>query len=354
MRNKRIGFASISREEVRWAIANIRPLKAGMNIYSLQVEIPAINEADIEVAGRIDTAGRTLTGIVNELSQKFEHCDQAAVSCFGPFVPPKAGASVDNPIIAYFQTDLDAGGKSLIDLFLASPYWAGKPKPFIITDAASIALGEYYTRFQKRLAPFKSDINDQDDTDIYARKTLVALILGKGVGGGTVIGGQIPPFQYHPEMGHAPMQRMEGDKRPNTECLFHKDCATGMLARTKLPREKNGEISNEGLELFAFYAAQLCATVTYMIGPDAISLSGSMIRDYPETVDMIKASFKQILRVRRAANDGRLWIAQESDDAQEDYISASDPRSSVMGTLIHALNYSRYADLRARAKKREN
>lgn len=346
MKRRKIGVASINRAETRWAIVNASPHRVG---------IPQLINEDVEKNGHIDPKGMTLREILEELSRLFDDCDQVAISCFGPFIPATPDAEGNGrPTISNLQSDLQAGGTDIAATFNSHRKRTGKPNivPWVITDAAAAALGEYYTRFQRQDVPFKGKVDKTNSSGVYARKTLVALILGKGIGGGIVIGGQIPPFQYHPEMGHVPMLRMKGDTRPSSGCTFHKDCVTGLLARATLETKKSGVITKSGLEHFAFYAAQLCATVTYIVGPDAIALSGSMIRDYPEAVVLIKNQFREILRLRRAANDHAPLIAQERDSFQRDYISAADPRSPLVGTLIHALNFSRYAEILERTQKR--
>lgn len=69
-----------------------------------------------------------------------------------------------------------------------------------------MAIGELNIRYWRRDYPF-TDLPSPDKSFSYRRKTLVALAMGKGVGGGFVIGGQTYQFNYHPEMGHMPVQK---------------------------------------------------------------------------------------------------------------------------------------------------
>lgn len=261
-----------------------------------------------------------------------------AISSFGPF------ENLNNQIhrnrfygqISPLQKDLNAGGKNLVQLSVEHIIQNIRTDVVVTTDANALALGELYKRARERKYPFNeySEFNDRcvEMKTAFSRATVLSLLLGKGVGGGIAYGGgQVWQQHYHPEMGHIPVTRFPGDMRASA-CSVHDDCITGFLSRDSL--EVNGLITERNWILFYQYAAQLIATATYMICPDVITLSGSLIRERPSAINGIFEELDEILRGRRPDRT-KYYIRQESDLVFEDYLGIADDKSQILGTVLY-------------------
>lgn len=320
MSDKIVGAVSIGRADTSWIVLKARP----------HVGVPGLNERDIMETGSASNWGKDYIEVVKDVSARLRpyNCSGMTVSSFGPFLH-EIGMGIDRGdevVISTHQTALHAGG---INVSSAFKQCAGI-KPEIITDATAVALGEFVTRYWRRDAPFR---HLDEEGVAYKRKIVASLILGHGVGGGFVIGGQPVPFTYHPEMGHLPVTKLEKEPR-DCACRVHRDCAEGFLGRQTLNAEGD-RLSFLGLHQFAYYAAQLCESITYMLGPDVITLAGSTIRDYPETIPMIREELAMRLRGRNVTE--KPLIAQEDIAGLPDYISQAERSSYLLGTVLHAI-----------------
>lgn len=324
MSEKIVAAVSINRTETSWVVMRT----------DRQDGLPDLKEEDIVHKAAMSNVGKNLRGIIEHVSDTLRPyaCSVLAVGSFGPFFTVNSSRGEDI-FISEQQTELQAGNQNLSELF--EQYT--DIRPAIITDATAVALGEFLTRYKRRDPPFDSV---GEHASGYKRKTLVSLIFGKGVGGGFTIGGKVSPFTYHSEMGHMPVVKMENERR-GCACRFHNDCLTGYLGRDTLDK-KGDKLSDLGLHQFSHYAAQLCAAVTYILGPDAIALTGSTIQAYPdETIPMIRDELENLLQGRRVAVQP--FIAQERAGSAKRYISQADKSSYLMGTLLHAIDLAHEA-----------
>lgn len=333
----RIGATAITREDVSWTIYE-------MDERDRSLGPPRIASKGILVSGSEKPMG-DLRQVIASLSGEFlrHGCDRISVSCFGPF--DSIGERIDDEAsfgrISKRQSTLNAGGQNVIELF-HEHCGIEKSRIHLTTDANAVALGELVRRasMPDREAPFE-EVKDPHLAQAYRNVVLVALIFGKGIGGGVTIGGEPLQRNFHPEMGHIPVTRMYNDSRPDG-CAYHIDCATGLAQFDVLDKDKNGILSRRGLEQFAFYAAQVCAAATYMLGPDAIVLAGSTIFAYPQSIALIREETKKIFVARGGASRPG-FIKQESSDRLGAFITPADPHSYLLGTLAHGIARTRQA-----------
>jgi len=112
----------------------------------------------------------------------------------------------------------------------------------------------------------------------------VYVTIGTGIGGAAVIAGSLVGAVGHPEMGHVPVRRANGDDLPGV-CPFHGDCLEGMAsgpavaARWGAPAEDlDGTDADDATALVAGYLAQGLRTITYVIAPERIVVGGGVAR----------------------------------------------------------------------------
>ena len=135
---------------------------------------------------------------------------------------------------------------------------------------------------------------------------LVAYVtVGTGIGGGLSIAGETLKGNPHPEIGHIRMVRRPGD-RFASGCLFHADCAEGLVAGPAI-RRRLGDIADladapDVLALAADYLAQLCATLTLAWSPDCIVLGGGVLGAHG-LIDAVRTELQAQLGTYGAAAD---------------------------------------------------
>lgn len=110
------------------------------------------------------------------------------------------------------------------------------------------------------------------------------ITVGTGVGVGLVINGKTVKGLTHPEMGHIPIKRKEGDTFSGT-CPFHSDCVEGMTNSAALAKRKGcdpSELKNLTDEdpvwdYCAFYLAELCVSLILTASPEKICIGGGIL-----------------------------------------------------------------------------
>lgn len=112
----------------------------------------------------------------------------------------------------------------------------------------------------------------------------VYLTVGTGIGGGAIMEGSVLHGLGHPEMGHLPVVRADGDDFTGV-CPFHGACLEGMASgpaiegRWGRPAEDLGPVeAAEAAELVASYLAQGLRAVTYVVVPQRIVVGGGVAR----------------------------------------------------------------------------
>ncbi|HSX56744.1 MAG TPA: ROK family protein [Sphingomonas sp.] len=108
---------------------------------------------------------------------------------------------------------------------------------------------------------------------------LAYVTVGTGIGAGLARDGHTLTGALHPEMGHVPVLRFEGDATPST-CPFHASCAEGMAAGPALQRRLDGralEDSPADFAAVADYLGQFFATIVLAWSPHRIVVGGGVM-----------------------------------------------------------------------------
>lgn len=105
----------------------------------------------------------------------------------------------------------------------------------------------------------------------------IYVTVGTGIGGGAVVGGELVGGAGHPEMGHIPVRRIEGDEYRG-RCPYHGDCLEGMASGPALA-DRFGpwdEWGREVVELATRYLAQGLRTMVYLLAPQVVIVGGGV------------------------------------------------------------------------------
>lgn len=122
------------------------------------------------------------------------------------------------------------------------------------------------------------------------------MTVGTGVGVGLVLNGAPVHGLQHPEGGHVLAARHAGDEHwAPGKCVEDLCGADAIAARIGVDQERLHTVSDEhpAWDSVAFYLAQLCLSVTYMVSPHVIVLSGGVMKRavlFPK----IRAHFKEM------------------------------------------------------------
>ena len=106
--------------------------------------------------------------------------------------------------------------------------------------------------------------------------------VGTGIGCGLAMNGSSLTGVMHPEAGHLPLSRQQGDELPSV-CRFHENCAEGLVSGPAL-RQRLGEgrdLSDDPLvqELVVQYLGQLAASLVLTWSPHRIVWGGGALAD---------------------------------------------------------------------------
>lgn len=109
--------------------------------------------------------------------------------------------------------------------------------------------------------------------------TVAYVTVGTGIGGGLALAGRTLKGGLHPEIGHIPMRRADGDDLISA-CPFHPACAEGLAAGPAVQQRLAGRRLEEAPEvrvLVADYLGQVCATLLLTWSPQRIVLGGGVM-----------------------------------------------------------------------------
>lgn len=109
--------------------------------------------------------------------------------------------------------------------------------------------------------------------------SLAYVTVGTGIGAGLARDGRTLVGALHPEMGHVPVLRLEGDATPSA-CPFHPSCAEGTAAGPALQRRLAGRTLSDSPADFAAvadYLGQLFATIVLAWSPHRIVAGGGVM-----------------------------------------------------------------------------
>jgi len=115
--------------------------------------------------------------------------------------------------------------------------------------------------------------------------SIAYVTVGTGIGVGIVSENQPVHGMLHPEMGHIPVNRKEGDNFEGT-CPFHGFCLEGNVAAPNLANRLNIQPyelpsipdDHEVWDVIAFYLAQLCVTIIFTVSAQKIIFGGGIIK----------------------------------------------------------------------------
>ncbi|MGI9585194.1 MAG: ROK family protein [Acidimicrobiia bacterium] len=106
-------------------------------------------------------------------------------------------------------------------------------------------------------------------------KDLVCYVtVGTGIGGAVVADGRVLNGHGHSEVGHIPVERIDGDSFAGA-CPFHGDCLEGMASGAAADARRSAGEADPGVHTAA-YLAQLVQALSYTFAPDIISFGGGL------------------------------------------------------------------------------
>lgn len=157
--------------------------------------------------------------------------------------------------------------------------------------------------------------------------------VGTGIGGGLAIDGRTLKGALHPEIGHIPMRRAEGDDLVSV-CGFHPSCVEGLSAGPAVSLRLAGRTLADAPEVRAMvcdYLGQLCATLLLTWSPQRIVLGGGVMST-PGLIPEIEA------RMRLELNGYGAAIVAETPG----YLAAAElEHAGLEGALIMAREATR-------------
>ncbi len=196
------------------------------------------------------------------------------VGTFGPLDPnpksPKFGYITTTPKPGWTQTDFVGALRAAFDLPIGFD-----------TDVNAAALGEYRWGAAQSL-----------DTFLY-------LTIGTGIGGGSMVEGNLLHGLIHPEMGHIHLPHDRERDPYGGFCPYHGDCFEGLAAGPAIEArwgQKAETLSPDhpAWVLEAEYIAQACASFVTTLSPERIILGGGVM-DAPGLFPMVRERTQQIL-----------------------------------------------------------
>ena len=110
------------------------------------------------------------------------------------------------------------------------------------------------------------------------------ITVGTGVGVGLVINNKTVHGMMHPEAGHLQVKQKDNDTFKGT-CPFHGCCIEGMVSAGACAKRKGIHPSelkalsddDEVWDFFAYYLAQLCASIILMVSAEKIVIGGGVM-----------------------------------------------------------------------------
>jgi fructokinase len=109
--------------------------------------------------------------------------------------------------------------------------------------------------------------------------SLAYVTVGTGIGAGFARDGRTLTGALHPEMGHVPVLRFEGDSTPSA-CPFHPSCVEGMAAGPALQRRLGGRALEDlpaDFAAVADYLGQFFATIVLAWSPHRVVVGGGVM-----------------------------------------------------------------------------
>ena len=237
------------------------PLFGGIELGGTKTVV-AIGDAQGRLVhqARFDTTepGALLAAIAEFIVEGTEHYGQIAglgVGAFGPIVVDERAPNYGHLLAT------NKPGWSGFDLVGALRAALNVPIR-LVTDVAAAGLAEAHHGHLRGVA-----------IGLY-------LTIGTGIGGAVLHNGVPLPALLHPEMGHLPLVRMEGDRAPST-CAFHTNCAEGLVAGPAIAARFGAPLNHFDANgpqyaLAADYIGQLLASLQLALSPQRIIIGGGV------------------------------------------------------------------------------
>jgi len=176
---------------------------------------------------------------------------------------------------------------------------------------------------------FNTDVNAAalGEATLGAAKGLdscLYITIGTGIGGGTVVHGELLSGLSHPEMGHILIPRHPEDMYEGI-CPYHKDCFEGLASGPAIEGRwgrKGAELSEhqEVWELEAFYIAEALMQYMLILSPKKIILGGGVMKQkqlFPLIQQKVKALLNGYLTLPELTENSENYIVppELGDDA---------------------------------------
>lgn len=126
---------------------------------------------------------------------------------------------------------------------------------------------------------------------------LCYVTIGTGIGVGVIAGGRSLNGLLHPEFGHIPLHKIEGE--PDGICESHKNCAAGLASGPAIEKRWGAPAHTFALDhpvwkSQAHYVASLCNAITLAYSPQRIILGGGVM-EQKHLLDGIRKEFQDVL-----------------------------------------------------------
>lgn len=126
---------------------------------------------------------------------------------------------------------------------------------------------------------------------------LCYVTVGTGIGVGVIVGGRSLNGLLHPEFGHIPLHKIEGE--PDGICESHKNCAAGLASGPAIEKRWGAPAETFAPDHAmwksqAHYIAALCNAITLAYSPNKIILGGGVMSQ-PQLVQDIRQEFQTLL-----------------------------------------------------------
>jgi fructokinase len=156
---------------------------------------------------------------------------------------------------------------------------------------------------------------------------------GTGIGVGATVGGRPLHGLLHPEAGHLPVRRADGDTFAGA-CPFHGDCWEGLAAGPALAQRWDADPArlpddHPAWAMEAYYLAQGIASVVLVLSPQRVVLGGG-VGTRPGMIERVRALLIEAL----ADTVGR---PADAPEAQELVVAPAFARAGLVGALGLAL-----------------
>lgn len=253
---------------------------------------------------------------------KERQVDALGIGCFGPIeldrTSPKYGYITSTPKTAWKDYNI-------VGEFAAA---LGCPIGFD-TDVNASVLGEVMFGQAK------------------GKNCVIYLTVGTGVGGGIYIGGNLLHGMLHPEAGHVPIQKKDGDSYGG-KCPYHSSCLEGLASGPSIEERwgrKASELADraEVWELEADYIAQALTGYILILAPQMIILGGGVMHQ-EQLFPLIRQKVEQML--------GGYIQTQELSDMTRYIVPASlHDDQGIMGCLELARREYNFSQILKNNKK---